>query len=232
MRNDRHHHGHGRVQDVLPLRDIDRDVVWLRGGGCRAVVAAGSVNFALLAEAEQEALLAGYRAFLNSLRFPLQVLVRIQPTDVERYLDGLRVRAGAGPALARLALDHEAFVRRLTRERTLLERQFFVIVPAGDDALPAAPPLPSPRTVRRRGAATAPQQAALAVRELAGRCDQVAQGLAGLGLGARRLSGEELATLWYAMLAPDRARRQPLPVTASPVAIAARPHAEEASHVR
>jgi hypothetical protein len=231
MRNNNQRHQHGRVQDLLPLVDIDGDVVWLRGSGCRGVLATGSVNFALLAATEQEALLASYRTFLGGLRFPLQVLVRIQPTDIERYLDGLRVQTGTSPALARLALDHEAFVRRLARERTLLERHYFVIVPAEDDAPQATPALPSPWAGRRRSGATTHQQAALAVRELAARCDQVVQGLAGLGLSARRLVGAELAALWYAMLTPDRARRQPLPLTVGPVAIAARPQTTEVSHV-
>jgi hypothetical protein len=222
---------HGRVQDLLPLADIDRDVVWLRGGGCRAVLAVGSINFALASEAEQEAVLAGYRGLLNSLRFPLQVLVRVQPTDVERYLDGLHTRAGTSPTLARLALDHEAFVRRLARERTLLERRFAVVVPAGDDAVPPMPTLPLPWP-RRRPSVTSSQQAALAIRALTERCEQVTQGLGGLGLAARRLTGRELAELWYAMLSPDRARLQSLPTTAGPVAGLSRPHTEEVSHAR
>jgi hypothetical protein len=223
--------GAGRVQELLPVADIDGDVVWLRGGGGRAALAVGSINFALAGEAEQEAVLAGYRGFLNRLRVPLQVLVRVEPTDVERYLGGLRTRVGISPTLARLALDHETFVRRLAREHTLLERRFYLVVPTGDDDPPLVP-APAIPLLRRRGGATPRHHAALTVRTLTERCDQVVQGLAGLGLAARRLSGRELAALWYAMLTPDRARRQPLPTTAGPVAVRTRPAAEEVAHVR
>lgn len=223
--------GCGRVQDLLPLEDIDRDVVWLAVGGCRGVLAAGSLNFALAAEAEQEATLAAYRAFLGGLRFPLQVLVRVQPTDVERYLAGLRPAVGAsvGPALMKLALDHETFVRRLARERVLLDRRFYVVVPAGDDPPTVVPAVPLPPRLwpGRRPAAAQNQQRALAVRTLADRCDQVAQGLGGLGLAVRRLTGRELAELWYAMLCPDRARLQPLPAITGPVVLRQQTHAEE-----
>ena len=78
------------VQEQLPLQEIRDDVVRLRGGEDRAVLETGSVNFALRSEPEQEAILAGYRRFLNGLDYPLQVLVRVVPTDVERYLAGLR----------------------------------------------------------------------------------------------------------------------------------------------
>jgi hypothetical protein len=47
----------------------------------------------------------------------------------------------------------------------------------------------------------------------------VAQGLAGFGVAARRLGARELAELWYAMLAPDRVRLQPLPAAHGPVAV-------------
>jgi hypothetical protein len=218
----------GSVQDLLPIADIDQDAVWLRGGGCRGVLAVGSINLALAGEAEQEAVLSGYRAFLNSLRFSLQVLVRIEPVDVGRYLGGLSTPSGTSPALTRLALDHETFVRRLAREHTLLDRRFFVVVPSGDDPPSSlATPLSLPG---RRPGITANHRAALAVRTLAERCDQVAHGLAGLGLAARRLNGHELAELWYTMLSPSRAHRQPLPTITGSVVVRTQPGAEEVPH--
>lgn len=216
-----HTSGYGSVQELLPLEDIDRDVVRLRDGACRAVLETGSLGFALRSESEREAILAGYRDFLNGLRFPLQVLVRIQPTDIEAYLAGLRERSGAGtlPALSRLALDHEAFVRRLARERVLLDRRFYVVVPAdGDAQVPAALPVFLLGGTWRRRSATRDQHAAVAVRQLNARCDQVVEGLTGLGLTARRLAGEELAALWLGMLSPHHARLQPLPPVSTAVA--------------
>ena len=72
---------HGSVQDLLPLEDIVEGVICLRGGEYRAVVQAQSVNFALKSEEEQEAVMAGYRSFLNSLSHPVQMLV-IEPSPV------------------------------------------------------------------------------------------------------------------------------------------------------
>jgi len=194
--------GSGRlasVQELLPLEDVVDDVLCLRGGDYRAVVETQSVNFALKSEAEQEAIMAGYRAFLNSLSYPIQVVVRIVPTDVEVYLAGLRERFGGrgGEALRRLALDHEAFVRRLARERTLLERRFYVVVPAGlEGAFERRgirwPWQAMPRNVRHNLEAAAGQ--------LAFRCRELAQALASFGVATRRLSSEELAHLWNGFL--------------------------------
>ena len=123
---------HGSVQEMLPLEEIVEGVLCLRGGEYRAVIQAQSVNFALKSDAEQEAVMAAYRSFLNSLSHPVQMLVRILPTNVEPYLAGFRTNVTShanSEAIRRLALDHEMFVRRLARERTLLERRFYLVVP-------------------------------------------------------------------------------------------------------
>jgi hypothetical protein len=217
---------HGRyasAQALLPLDDIQGDMLRLRGGGYRAVLEAGSVNVALRSAAEQEAIVTGYRAFLNALRYPIQILVRVLPTDIEAYLAGLRGAGTRGRPLARLALDHEAFVRRLARERTLLERRFYVVVLADEDGngrQDGRPASPATRLLPwRPWSANGGLPAPVAAQQLASRCEEVRQGLAGFGVTARRLGEGELAELWYAMLTPDRARLQPLSAVHGPVAI-------------
>lgn len=201
------------AQALLPLEEIAGDIVRLRGGDDRAVLEAGSVNFALKSEAEQEAILAGYCRFLNALAYPVQVLVRVVPTDVEVYLAGLRRRGGldratgqrgargdrTGDLWRRLAQDHETFVRRIARERTLLDRRCYVVVPAGTGGAFERTGIAWPW--RRPPQAAATQKATAARRALAFRCAEVAQGLAACGVPTRRLAGDELVALWRATLA-------------------------------
>ena len=205
MRRDKH----GGVQDLLPLEDIIDDVLCLRGGDYRAVLEVQSINFGLKSETEQEGIIAGYRAFLNSLSFPLQVVVRILPTDVDAYLAGLRQRARtrAEETLRRLALDHESFVRRLARERSLLERRFYVVIPAGLEGVferrsmrwPWQPPSKDVH-----------QNLEAAARQLEFRADEIAQALASFGVTSHRLSGDELAQLWAEFLRTDALAGSPL----------------------
>jgi len=190
----------GSVQALLPLEDIVGDVIRLRGGEYRAVLEAGSVNFALKSEAEQEAIFLGYRRFLNALAYPVQVLLRIVPTDIEVYLEGLRstTRAREGDLWTRLARDHETFVRRLARERSLLDRQCYVVIPAA-----AATPARAGRRWRwgQRSDDREANTLLAAQRSLAFRCSEIAQGLSAFGVPTRRLDGSELTALWRASLA-------------------------------
>ncbi len=189
------------VQELLPLEEISGDVVRLRGGGCRAVLEARGVHFALKSEPEQEAILAGYRRFLNGLAYPLQVLVRVVPADIEGYLSGLGGALGGTETLRRLARDHEAFVRRIASERTLLDRRFYVVVPAEADGAPERG-WPGVRRLLRPGGQSPRQQSDLtrARRTLAFRSGEVAQGLGAFGVSTRRLGEGELVALWRAAL--------------------------------
>jgi hypothetical protein len=190
------------AQELLPLEDIVDGVLCLRGGDYRAVLEAQSVNFALKSDSEQEAIMAGYRAFLNALSYPIQVVVRILPTDVEPYLTALQGQASARgtEALRRLALDHEAFVRRLARERTLLERRFYVVVPAG---LEGAFERRGTRWPWQGRAANNRHSLEAAREQLTFRCQEIAQGLGGFGVATRRLGSDELVELWSASLGSE-----------------------------
>jgi hypothetical protein len=204
------------AQELLPLDDVIDSVICLRGGDYRAVIEAQSVNFALQSETEREAIMAGYRAFLNALSYQIQVIVRVLPTDVEAYLMGLRERLGegSGEAVRRLALDHESFVRKLARDRTLLERRFYVIVPAGlGDAF-------EPRGIRwpwHNRSASRHQNFEAAASQLAHRCQEIAGGLGAFGVVTRWLGSEELVQLWSSCLDAEAATGghsalMPLPV--------------------
>jgi hypothetical protein len=190
----------------LNLEAIEDDVLCLAAGQYRAVLEVGSVDFALKGEVEQEALVAGYAAFLNGLTFPVQLLVRVLPLDIDSYLGELehRARHELPDQLAALARDHIAFVRRLARSRTLLERRFYLVVPAQGEG----------QQVRRsrlfrRSRDTALDLAA-ARQQLTFRCQQVARQLDHCGLKVRRLTSSELVQLYYACWCPELARVQRL----------------------
>ena len=76
----------------LGVESIEDRVLQLATGQLRAVLEVSSVNFGLKGEGEQEAIVAGYTAFLNSLSYPVQIMVRVMAIDIESYLADLERR--------------------------------------------------------------------------------------------------------------------------------------------
>ena len=190
----------------LRLESIEDDIVCLLGGQYRAVLEVGSLTFGLQGEAEQEVVVAGFAAFLNGLTFPVQIVARVLPIDMERYLDDLQQRARNLPdSLGDLARDYVTFLQRLARNRTLLERRFYLVIPAQVD-------LDGPRRgwnlPPRRGSPTTSVDAIR--RQLTFRCEEIERQLGRCGLTSRRLGSAELVHLLYGCWCPDLARVQRL----------------------
>ncbi len=190
----------------LHIESIEDDIVCLTGGQYRAVLEVGSVNFGLQGEAEQEVVVASFAAFLNGLTFPVQIVARVLPIDMEHYLGDLQDRARHLPdSLGDLARDYVTFLHRLARNRTLLERRFYLVIPAQVD--PDTSQHGWHRPLRRARKTTSVDAIR---RQLTFRCEEIERQLGRCGLTARRLGNPELVHLFYTCWCPDLARVQRL----------------------
>ena len=71
------------TQSFLKLNEIKDDTVIMQDGTLRAIVAVSSTNFDLKSEDEQNALIYNYQRFLNSLEFPVQILMQSRRIEIE-----------------------------------------------------------------------------------------------------------------------------------------------------
>lgn len=198
---------HASVQSTrLGIEAIHDGVVELTGAEFRAVLEVNGTARPFEDDARLEGVLAGYAAFLNGLSYPVHILVRASPVDLTRYVAALeeRGRQLLDGQLADLAHDHAAFVQGLARKRTLLQRRFYVVVPA--ESAPRAAFLG--RFGRQTRTTTLEPRREAAQRQLTFRCDDVARQLGRCGLSVRRLDDIELAELYLACWSPERARAQ------------------------
>src|SRR6266702_4683943 len=74
-------------QNSLLIAELRDSMTIMNDGSMRAVVACQSINFDLMSDREREAVEYSYQNFLNSLYFPIQILIRSQKVDIGPYLD-------------------------------------------------------------------------------------------------------------------------------------------------
>lgn len=122
----------------LPAQGISADGVLDLGADGQAVVAAAStLNFALRTPQEQDALIAGFGRWLNSLTAPVQVLIRAERVDLTEAIAALKEAAPGlpHPALEAAAREHATFLADLAGRRDLLRRQVLLVLrePANGD---------------------------------------------------------------------------------------------------
>lgn len=129
------------MQPIIPIRastqtfteieDIDHDIVMFIDGSCALVVTTTAVNFGLLSEKEQDSIIYAYAGLLNSLSFPVQILIRSQHKDISSYLRLLeeQERRQKTPKLVKNINDYRAFIAATVKEKDVLDKKFYIIIP-------------------------------------------------------------------------------------------------------
>ncbi len=121
----------GSTQDHLPIEDVVEGVVLLKDGSCAAVLQISSVNFDLLSEREQQALVFAYGGILNSLNFPIQIVVYSNTKDVTSYLTNLKVaeETQKSPLLKERISHYRKFIEETVKKNDVLSKSFYIVIP-------------------------------------------------------------------------------------------------------
>ncbi len=195
-------------QPIVPIRSstqlfteietVDRDIIMFADGSCCLIVTATAVNFGLLSEKEQDAIIAAYAGLLNSLSFPIQLLIRTQHKDVTAYLRLLedQERKQTNPKLSKSIHDYRLFVAATVKEKDVLDKKFYIAFPFS--SLELGPSTNVFFGSKKRGLPFAKSyifERALIV--LNPKRDHVIRLLNRLGLQARQLTSEQIIKLFF-----------------------------------
>ena len=182
------------IKSFVRLREVAGGVACLNFGrkfyDYRGILEVDTINFALMSEEDQDAIIEGFKGFLNGISFPIQILIKNVPYRLDDYLQSLAAIQGD---LAPMARDHAQFVAELASKRALVKRRFYIIVPS-DTVL-----------VRKRLEALHNAQTQIKLR-----IDELLRQLERLGLTGRRLVDKEIIQLYQSSFTCDDARSYPL----------------------
>ncbi|NCU41394.1 MAG: hypothetical protein EOM19_01555 [Candidatus Moranbacteria bacterium] len=114
--------------DVQEIRD---GIILLRDGSLRAIIAVSSLNFDLKSSDEQDAIILRYQQFLNSLDFPIQILISSRHINITPYLEKLKNQeAQQMNELMRMQIyEYRNFIQNLTEIQNIMTKSFYIVVP-------------------------------------------------------------------------------------------------------
>lgn len=120
----------GTTQEHLPIEDVIDGVVILKDGSAASVLKISSVNFDLLSEKEQSALVMAYGGILNSLNFPVQIIIKSDTKDIGSYLKRLDEAEAkqTNPLLKKRIKSYYKFIDELIKRNDVLSKSFYVVV--------------------------------------------------------------------------------------------------------
>ncbi|HAI73957.1 MAG TPA: hypothetical protein DCS28_03785 [Candidatus Moranbacteria bacterium] len=119
------------TQQYLDVAEVKEDAIVLKNGSLRAVLEVSAINFDLKATEEQEAIISQYQNFLNSVDFPLQILISSRKLNINTYLDFLTDKEKQQKTeLMRLQIsEYKNFISQLVSLSDIMDKSFYLIVP-------------------------------------------------------------------------------------------------------
>lgn len=121
----------GTTQEHLPIEDVIDGIVVLKDGSCSMVLQLSSVNFDLLSEREQSALVFAYGGILNSLNFTVQIIIHSNKKDISQYLKNLSAaqEKQENPLLKERIISYRKFIEETVKRNDVLSKSFFIAIP-------------------------------------------------------------------------------------------------------
>jgi type IV secretory pathway VirB4 component len=209
------------TQEFVPIKEVRNGIVILKDGSLRALLMASSINLALKSQEEQQAVIAQFQNFINSLEFTAQFFIQSRDLDIRPYIALLEDRyAKELDDLMRTQIrEYIAFIKDFTERANIMSKNFFIVVPY-DPALAARGGrfggLGSLLPGGESHAATLTDQQFEEYRtQLEQRISVVEQGLVRTGVRVVQLGTEEVIELFYKLFNPGELEK-PLQVTQMP----------------
>lgn len=119
------------TQKYVDVEEIRDGVIILKNRSLRSVLLVSSINFDLKSTEEQDAIIMQYQNFLNSVDFPLQIVVSSRKLNIKPYIDFLKKKESMQTnELLRLQIsEYQNFIKNLTEISNIMSKFFYIVVP-------------------------------------------------------------------------------------------------------
>lgn len=163
------------AQGLLGVKDIRADTVFLRKGGAIGLIKITPINYGMLSKEDQDTVIYGFLEFLNTINFPIQIVMKSINLDINDYLTSLKHRIEERDDKISLAYyEHFAsYMRDYIESTKINDRLFYIVVPAKKHW--------DEREV---------------IRSLNTRCRNIIDSLAFSGINAERMDSQQLLNLY------------------------------------
>ncbi len=189
------------TQSFLRLSEIKNDTVVVDDGTLRAIVSVSSTNFDLKSQEEQDSIIYNFQRFLNSLDFSVQILMQSRKMEIGSYLEKLKSLSEkqTNELLRVQTVEYTEFISRLIENASVMNKNFYIIVPLGESIFPPAGGFMSGifGGGKSKQIAKKIENFEKAKEKLDIRASAILSNLSGIGVRGVRLKTEEIIQLYY-----------------------------------
>ena len=187
---------HASTQKFTEIVDFVNSVVVMQGGLACIIIEITASNFALVSKREQDSRVFSYAALLNSLSFPIQILIRNKRIDITNYLKDLDeiIKNSKNQQLSSYIGYYRDFVQEMVTVNVVLSKSFYIVIPFSSLEMGIAGAKKTAKIEKKTATSTLPEGAMKSLQSKAG---QVLSQLQKFAVSARILEEDDLIKLFY-----------------------------------
>lgn len=197
------------TKKLVEIANIIDNIVLLKNGSLRAVIEVSAINFELRSEGEQIAILQNFQRFVNSMDFPLQIVINSRKLNIDEYVKLIDESSTTltNELLRIQAIEYSKFIKELSDLSNIMSKKFYIVVPFYVFEAPSKSGITQslksifkPSTVAKE---LTPEQLETYKSQLLQRTELIFDGLIGMGLKTKTLEKNDLMNLFYGLYNPS-----------------------------
>lgn len=128
-------HSDNSTQRYLPFSWVKENIILMKDWSARIVLRTSTINFLLKNTDEQDSIIISFQRFLNSLDFPIQIIIRSNKLDIDSYLLKLWDKAlkQTNPLLQNQTYEYIEYLKKLIEVAQIMKKEFYLVIPFDDN---------------------------------------------------------------------------------------------------
>ena len=114
------------MKHFIGISKLDKSFIYNNWNQKIAVLEVQPINFNIRTEIEQEAIIIGFQKLLNSLDFPIQLIITSESIKLQEHFDKLESKAKG--KLDNLFQDYKNFIENSIKVDEIKNRKFYIII--------------------------------------------------------------------------------------------------------
>lgn len=190
----------------MELVDVIDDMAITKTGSVAMAIQTNAVNFDLLSEYEQDNKIYAFAGLLNSLNFPIQIMIKTQRIDIGNYINYLKKQTEREmtEGLRHQLQIYTHFIQNLIVTNDVLDKKFFIVIPFNPGFSMSGAQLKKSGDIEY---ILTEQRKAKIIEQgkifLYPKRDHILKQLGRMGLMGHQLTSDELIGLFYSIYNPE-----------------------------
>src|SRR3989344_3249999 len=120
-----------KLAAFIGVKEIKDNIIYTSDNRKLAILKIEPVNFSIKPQGTQEAIISSFQKFLNSLDFPVQIIMNTESLNLSDYFR--EIENNAEKSFSGLFPKYKEHLEKIISQKNILNRNFYLIVPEKHD---------------------------------------------------------------------------------------------------